>query len=94
MDVQDDDVPFLKLADDRSGFGDMVKTIGHPKGGPLQDASGEVHSVGEGIRSGAWVYAVRKNGSFSRCTRLDRIALSIRDYKYFMVFGNISSVIA
>lgn len=47
MDVQDEDVPFLKLADDLPGFGDMVKTIGYPKGGPLQGASGEVHSVGQ-----------------------------------------------
>ncbi len=47
MDVQDEDVPFLKLADELPGFGDLVKTVGYPKGGPLQGASGEVYSVGQ-----------------------------------------------
>ena len=47
MDVQDEDVPFLKLADELPGFGDIVKTVGYPKGGPLQGASGEVYSVGQ-----------------------------------------------
>ncbi len=47
MDVQDEDVPFLKFADDLPGFGDLVRTVGYPKGGPLQGASGEVHSVGQ-----------------------------------------------